>query len=349
MQYFYSLLIFCSFTIIVGLSNTYAGDNTPKLAKFGTSKTFSLPIDCKIDEDCWVMNYVDMGPDDGKKTDPACQSRTYDSHKGTDIAILDGKTMQNGVDVIAPMDGIISKIRDGEPDQWSTPEQIEQIKLDRKECGNAVMIDHGEGLQTIYCHMKKGSIVVKPKQKIKTGDKIGEVGLSGFTRLPHIHFGILQDQKIIDPFTGQNNQASCGKKIKSLWNPNINLQYQPFDIHSAGFLDEIPELKKLERDNNQRKKISLNSDAFTFWTILFGMRENDEIIIEVKDPNGKIFVEDKIIQDRNRARQFYYIGKNTKNKKLKEGAYTGLVKVSRKTSKGQDIVKDRIFSVLVSK
>lgn len=323
--------------------------NTPVFAKITQNKAFQIPIDCQLEENCHIMNYVDMGPDDGKNTDPACFNRTYDTHKGTDIAILDGKAMETGVNVLAPMEGIVSKIRDGEPDQWSTPEQIEEIKQARKECGNAIMIDHGDGLQTLYCHLKKGSIAVKPKQKIKIGDVIAQVGLSGFTEFPHLHFGILQDNKIIDPFTGQNNEGHCGKRIKSLWDNQSTIQYQPFAIQSAGFLDDVPDLKDLERDNNQKQSLSVDSDKITFWVILLGVREGDEISLEIKDPNGKIFASNKIIQDKTRARQFYFIGKNNQDKDLIEGAYTGLIKLTRKMKNGNDITKDKIVSALIIK
>ena len=49
---------------------------------------FVLPIDCLPGRTCWVMNYPDMDPGP-RAADPACGPRTYDGHKGTDIAIRD--------------------------------------------------------------------------------------------------------------------------------------------------------------------------------------------------------------------------------------------------------------------
>lgn len=310
-------------------------------------KNFSLPIECTIDEDCWVMNYVDMKPDDDLQTDPACLSRTYDGHKGTDIAILDEKTMIDGVNVLAPLEGTVTKIRDGEEDKWADTATLEKIKAERKECGNAILIDHGDNLQSIYCHLKKGSITVKPNQKVKQGDVIGQVGLSGMTEFPHLHFGITQDSQIIDPFTGQNNMGQCGQKIKSLWAPDLEISYQPFTIQNLGFSNDLPDLALIERNGEPPSEIKQDSDLLAFWVTFFGVREGDKITLEIKDPNGKVFARREIIQDKTRARQFYYIGLKTSRNPLREGAYTGEAKIER-DYKGQPLSKEKFTAVLVT-
>ena len=295
------------------------------------------------------MNYVDMGADDNKKTDPACYSRTYDAHKGTDFGILDAQAMKKGVHVIAPLAGTVKRVRDGDADLWSTPAELEKIKAERKECGNAIMLDHGDGVETIYCHLKKGSITIKAGQKVKMGDKLAEVGLSGLTEFPHLHFGILKDKAIIDPFTGQDNNGTCAKRVKSLWHSDINLQYQPVTIQSTGFSNITPELSKIERNASSPETIAVNSDSFTFWTVLWGVREDDKITLEITDPNGRIFAENDITQDRTRAQQFYFIGKKTDKKKLKEGVYTGVIKIKRTLKNGRTINSDKIISILVTR
>jgi hypothetical protein len=317
------------------------------LIQIKKTQTFALPLDCTPGTDCWVMNYVDMKPDDQENTDPACLSRTYDSHKGTDFAISGGKTMENGVNVLVPLDGTILKVRDGEPDQWASAEQLDAIKAARKECGNAVIIDHGDKTETVYCHMKRGSIVVKPNQKVKQGDVIGQVGLSGLTEFPHLHFGIIKEGKIIDPFTGQDNMQPCGKMKSPLWNKNLELSYTPFVIQNLGFANDIPDLFSIEQNEDSATNIPLNSELLTFWAVLFGVREGDEIVLEIKDPNGKVFARRAITQDSNRARQFYYTGLKTVRNPLTEGAYTGQVFIKR-NYKGQILKEEKFSAILVS-
>lgn len=54
--------------------------------------------------------------------------------------------------------------------------------------GNTVMIDHGEGLFSVYHHML--NLSVKEGEIAERGQKIGEVGSTGFSTGPHLHFMI---------------------------------------------------------------------------------------------------------------------------------------------------------------
>ena len=54
--------------------------------------------------------------------------------------------------------------------------------------GNSVFIDHGGGMTTLYFHMNK--INVTPGQTVITGDTIGQVGNTGRSSGPHLHFEV---------------------------------------------------------------------------------------------------------------------------------------------------------------
>jgi len=71
--------------------------------------------------------------------------------------------------------------------------------------GYMIDIDHGNGLVTRYAHCSK--ILVRKWQKVKVGEKIAEVGDTGVTTGPHLHFEILLNGKAIDPviFIGTGN------------------------------------------------------------------------------------------------------------------------------------------------
>jgi len=63
--------------------------------------------------------------------------------------------------------------------------------------GNYLEIDHGNGYVTRYAHLEK--ISVKPGQKIKKGDIIGSVGMSGGSVAPHVHYEIIKGGDNVDP------------------------------------------------------------------------------------------------------------------------------------------------------
>lgn len=63
--------------------------------------------------------------------------------------------------------------------------------------GNLVVVDHGNGLQTRYGHLSR--IDVKPGDKVAAGQEVGEVGATGRTTGPHLHFEVRQDGHAVDP------------------------------------------------------------------------------------------------------------------------------------------------------
>ncbi|MEZ4893779.1 MAG: M23 family metallopeptidase [Saprospiraceae bacterium] len=63
--------------------------------------------------------------------------------------------------------------------------------------GNCVKISHGYGYQTLYGHMSK--ITIKKGQKVKKGQKIGEVGDTGLSTAPHLHYEVHYKGNPINP------------------------------------------------------------------------------------------------------------------------------------------------------
>jgi len=67
--------------------------------------------------------------------------------------------------------------------------------------GNFVVIDHGNGYQTLYSHMLNNSIVVTPGQRVSQGQKIGVMGSTGRSTGPHLHFEIRTAKGKLDPLS----------------------------------------------------------------------------------------------------------------------------------------------------
>lgn len=73
--------------------------------------------------------------------------------------------------------------------------------------GRMVEIDHGDGFVTRYAHLSK--ILVAPDQKVSAGDQVGEVGSSGRSTGPHLHYEVREDGNAIDPL----RFIKAGKKL----------------------------------------------------------------------------------------------------------------------------------------
>ena len=63
--------------------------------------------------------------------------------------------------------------------------------------GHLIILDHGHQVYTIYAHLHK--MVVKAGDRVKQGDKIGEVGSTGRSTGPHLHWGLYWRQMALDP------------------------------------------------------------------------------------------------------------------------------------------------------
>ena len=100
----------------------------------------------------------------------------YD-HKGLDIKA------KLGTDVHSFADGKVTKaVHEYTPD---------------KGAGMYVTIEHSDGLQTRYTHLNE--VLVEEGQKVKAGEQIGEVGSTGLSTGPHLHFEVIKDGERVNP------------------------------------------------------------------------------------------------------------------------------------------------------
>ncbi len=308
------------------------------------NKKFIFPVGCTYGEDCWAVNYVDVDVEDGRQ-DFKCNQKTYDGHKGTDFALGSIAQMRAGVDVLAAASGKVLRVRDGESDTLKTRDEMEGLKERKKECGNGVLIDHGDGLQTIYCHLKKGSVVVEADQRVKAGESIAQVGQSGMAEFPHLHFGVIWEGGIVDPYTGALNTEGCNAFKESMWHIGLPIDYEPVAIFDGGFRSTVPDFEIIKRGEANPPTLSLKSAAFVFWVGFYNVEKDDVIDLVIVDPDGQAFTRQQKIVKKNRARQFYYTGRKIGRVQLKSGVYKGVVRLTR--TGGEGISREKTFTVKV--
>jgi Peptidase family M23 len=298
------------------------------------SLMLDLPVRCDLGKRCFVQNYVDHDPGPGYR-DFACGYLSYNDHAGTDFRVIDEVAMAAGVAVVAAAPGVVIGVRDGEPDEAVSIRGKDNLK--GKDAGNGVVIDHGNGWQTQYSHLRKGSVVVKKGQTVTRGEVLGMIGESGNADFPHVDFAVRHEGKVVDPFqpkAGAACQAAIG--ADSLWSPasRAALTYVPTAILQVGFADHIP--SRLEAQSGKYAGAVLPADApqLVLWAQFMGVRDGDQWFMQITGPDGKVFAQasDKI--SGNKAVWVGGVGKRRGVSAWPVGLYVGTVRVLRA---GQEI------------
>ncbi len=155
----------------------------------------------------YISAYVDQNKTAGAIQDWNCGTNTYDTHQGTDIAITPFpfyKMDNNQVQVIAAAPGTILYKSDG---------HFDKNCAGNSDTANYIVIQHSDGTQAHYWHMKKNSLTNKiVGQTVATGEFLGVVGSSGSSSGPHLHFEVWSGSTastLNDPFAGTCNTLNA--------------------------------------------------------------------------------------------------------------------------------------------
>ena len=292
-----------------------------------------LPLLCTLGETCWVANYVDVDPTAAAR-DFRCRARTYNAHDGTDFAIRDLAMMAQGVPVVASAAGIVRNVRDGMEDVGIINEAA-RAQIAGRNCGNGVLIEHEAGWQTQYCHLRRGSLRVKPGERVGRGSPLGLVGLSGKTEFPHVHLTLRRNREVIDPFTGQPMRAGCGRSGTSLWRIEPPVAYEEVALYNAGLAGGQPDLEAI-RNGRRDEQLVPTSPALVLWVASFGVQAGDWLRFRVTGPDGTLLFEREMLLERTQAWRFAFAGTHAPPGGWPLGVYTGTVTLMRKLD-GQSI------------
>jgi hypothetical protein len=235
---------------------------------------------------------------------------------------------RRGVAVVAAAAGRVLRVRDGVADV--SVKTLPPGAVSGQECGNGLVIDHGGGLTTQYCHMANGSMSVQSGASVMAGQRLGLVGLSGNTEYPHLHFTVRRSNSVVDPFApspGTNTMCGGGQ---SMWQERLgpSVGYKAGTILNPGFASGPVTMGTVEQGG-------ITSPDATSGTIIayvraINLRAGDVQEFTLRAPNGAILAKHTAPPlSSSQAQRLLFIGKNRPQTGWLRGRYVAQYGVLR--------------------
>ncbi|HNW83558.1 MAG TPA: M23 family metallopeptidase, partial [bacterium] len=190
---------------LAAFRDTYYGDYfvTGSRMMLSPQEQFRTPIDCGR-----ITSYF------GFRKDPFNRSKKF--HKG--------------IDIIAKTDAPVRAAASG----------IVYYAGTKKGLGNTIVLDHGDGLKTVYGHLNR--FLISSGQTVAKGEVIAGAGNSGRSTATHLHFSVLVNGKNVDPLQ---------YTYERIW-------YAPFDISGEFRNISISRATYLEEAMDKKKTMTVN-------------------------------------------------------------------------------------------
>ncbi|MFN7324665.1 MAG: M23 family metallopeptidase [Sphingomonadales bacterium] len=299
-----------------------------------------VPMACEVGKTCLIQKLVDHDSGPGRR-DHRCGTLTTDGHDGIDIRLRTMQDMAQGYAVLAAAGGVVLRVRDGEPDISI----LERGNANGRDAGNGVVIDHGNGWETQYSHLKRGSLIVRPGQRIAAGERLGLVGMSGNSEFPHLHFSVRLHGKPVDPFIGATVPAACdATKIRpGLWTTDAAraLAYTPTAPITLGLASRVP--PRAVADRAIPPAVEGATLPLLIWVDLIGAQDGDVQIFEIQGPDGTLLHSQTLPVSKGGLSWFAFSGKRAPAAGWQKGRYVGSYILKRD---GTAIVQQQTFATM---
>lgn len=193
-----------------------------------------------------------------------------------------------------------------------------------------MVLTHADGWQTQYCHMARGSIAVAKGQRVKAGDPLGLIGLSGDTQFPHLHLSVRQGARKVDPFAPDAAPGTCSPAAgPTLWTADAAkaLAYHETEILNLGFADGPVAMEAIDAESLARP--TSGSAALVGYGRVIGLGAGDRMQVAIADPTGALLAENAAVVSTNKAQYMLFTGKKRPAAGWAKGRYTITVTVTR--------------------
>ncbi|MEM6490986.1 MAG: M23 family metallopeptidase [Pseudomonadota bacterium] len=276
------------------------------------------PVVCAMGEDCFIQNYVDLdpGPD---FTDYRCGGAGYDGHDGVDFAVRGAAEMRAGVTVVASADGVVRGVRDGEPDDG--------VHQPGRDCGNGVVLTHDDGWETQYCHLRRGSVAVRPGQRVAAGTPLGLIGRSGRADFPHVHLAVRKDGAAVDPFRGLAGGPDCAAGDAPLWSAATvaTLDYAPAWVNRIGLAGERPDWAAIDAGAASAPS---RSSPIVAYVEVRNLPTDWRLDLALRGPDDDVLAANATTAPRHRANRQLFAGRKAPAGGWPPGRYAALLTIT---------------------
>lgn len=239
-----------------------------------------------------ITKYFDHNRIQNRFEDFYCGGLSYDGHTGTDYIAFPfywHQYQEELVDVVSVSPGyILTKVEC----------QVSEDCSRTGECndyGNYILIDHEDGTQALYAHLKPGTLTHLQKGSyVSQGTLLGKIGFSGNSLSgPHLHLELFHraifsgDYESYDPYV-----SSCiTHDATRLMHRNESQEYKYTDLLSLTSHGRVPQWKSYCSQSEELpffKNEFLIEDSVYFVVAARDLRKGDRIVTQLKSPSGNI-------------------------------------------------------------
>ncbi len=233
---------------------------------------FVTPLGGTPNQDWSIVNYIDLDSGPGVQ-DYLGGTYSYNGHDALDITLSNFAAQDKGLPVFAAAGGRVGDLRDGEFDRNTCP----TLCLGD---GNFIRLDHGNGWQTFYWHLRMNSLTVGLGDVVQAGDTLGLVGSSGNSSDSHLHFAVYHNGVAVETY----------KAPAAYWVSPLPYSGNVPGVLDFGTTDHSPSTAELKERPAERSVFPPTfNQPVHFWVHAHGISNGDNLAFVWRRPNGTIF------------------------------------------------------------
>jgi Peptidase family M23 len=172
-----------------------------------------LPVNMKLNNSQrFAIDWKRVNDQGDFYTGDKTKNESYVDYGSPVYAVADGTVMSTLDNLDANIPGILPA---------TDPALAAKLTVENID-GNHVIIDIGGGVYAMYAHFIKGSLLVKPGDKVKKGQQIAKLGNTGNANAPHLHFQLMNGPSLLEadavPYVLDNFGYQGQVSQASIWN-----------------------------------------------------------------------------------------------------------------------------------